>query len=154
MTYRISGLDPAPFPPLFALDDAALAERGVKRMIADTRPGFPCRVTLDDAEPGQEMLLLNHVSVPHGIYQASQAIFVSAEVAAAANYCGTIPPALDRRILSLRAFNGSFDMVAAELVEPGAADAAIRRLLADAAVATIHAHYATRGCYAALVERA
>jgi len=39
------------------------------------------------------------------------------------------------------------------LTQPGEADAGIRRLLADPAIATIHAHNAARGCFAAKIER-
>ena len=153
MTYRISGLDPAPFIRLSSLDDAELGLRGVRRLTVTDRPGFPCRLTLDDAEPGETALLLNHTSVPHGVYRASHAIFVTEGAGTAARYEDAVPPALDRRILSLRAFDGELDMVEGLLVQPGEADAAIRRLLANRTVATIHAHYATRGCFAALVER-
>ena len=44
MTYRITGLDPAPFKPLFELSDDELAQRA-RRMTAARKPGFPCRVT-------------------------------------------------------------------------------------------------------------
>ena len=57
MTYRISGLEPAAFA-----DTDALLRAGAVRVQADSKPGFPCRVTLEDAEPGESLLLLNHVS--------------------------------------------------------------------------------------------
>ena len=154
MTYRIEGLDPTPYHPLFGLSDQALAERGVVRMIAAGRSGFPCRVTLDDAEPGAGMLLVNHVS--HDVanpYRASHAIFVTEGVAEAADFADAVPPALDRRILSLRGFDADGMMVEAELVQPGEADAAIRRLFDNPGIAYIHAHNAIRGCFAAAVER-
>ncbi|WP_029942023.1 DUF1203 domain-containing protein [Sphingomonas astaxanthinifaciens] len=154
MTYRITGLDPAAFAPLSALDDAGLAARGVVRMTVTDKPGFPCRITLDDAEPGASVLLLNHVSIAAGPYAARHAIFVSAGPAEAAVYEDRVPPALDRRKLSLRAFDSDDLMVDALLVEPGAADGAIRRLFDNPAVRYIHAHNAVRGCFAAAVERA
>ena len=58
MTYRISGLDPSPFAHLIGLSDEELAAHGAIRMIADKRPGFPCRVTLDDGEIGEALLLV------------------------------------------------------------------------------------------------
>ena len=154
MTYRITGLDPAPFAPLFHLDDAALAERNIVRMTADSTPGFPCRVTLDDAEPGETLLLLNHVSHDgDNPYRATHAIFVSG-AGQAASYADAIPPALDRRTLSIRAFDAKGMMTDAALAAPGEADAVIRRLLADAAVDHLDAHNAVRGCFAARVDRA
>lgn len=155
MTYRIRGLDPDNFAHLVGLDEAALAALGVVRMTADTRPGFPCRVTLDDAQPGETLLLLNHVSHDgDGPYRASHAIFVTEGAVEAADYRDSIPPALDRRVLSLRAFDDAGMMIDAALVQPGEADVAIRRLLANPATDHIDAHNAVRGCFAARVERA
>ena len=59
MDYIVSGLPLEPFAPLFGLDDEALRARGIRRLRADAQPGFPCRVTLEDAAPGQSLLLLN-----------------------------------------------------------------------------------------------
>jgi hypothetical protein len=59
MDFRITGLDPKPFAPLFALSDAALAGRRALRRVCDGKPGFPCRITLRDADPGEAVLLLN-----------------------------------------------------------------------------------------------
>jgi hypothetical protein len=44
-------------------------------------------------------------------------------------------------------------MADALLTQPGEADAGIRKLFANPAIATIHAHNATRGCFAAKIER-
>jgi hypothetical protein len=45
-------------------------------------------------------------------------------------------------------------MVEAELTPGVEAGDVVRRMLANADVAYIHAHYATRGCFAAMIERA
>jgi hypothetical protein len=154
MTYRIEGLEPARFAHLVGLSDAELAARGVVRMTADAPTGFPCRISLDDAAPGDTLLLLNHVSHDgDGPYRASHAIFVGEQSAEAACFGDAIPPALDRRILSLRAFDKAGMMSDAALAQPGEADAAIRRLLADPAVDHVDAHNALRGCFAARIER-
>ena len=154
MTYKISGLEPSQFRHLIGLSDDELAAHGAVRMAADERPGFPCRVTLDDADIGERLLLVNHVSHDgDSPYRASHAIFVSENATEAAVYEDEIPPALDRRILSLRAFDMAGMMTDAALAQPGEADAAIRKLFADNAVDHIDAHNATRGCFAARVER-
>ena len=153
MTYRITGLDPAPFAALSALDDRQLAKRGIVRMTADAKPGFPCRVTLDDAEPGETLLLVNHVSHDGGPYHASHAIFVSEGVTEEAHYVDRVPPALDRRTLSVRSFDAKGMMTDAALVQPGEADTAFKRMLADPTVDHLDAHNATRGCFAARIER-
>ena len=154
MTYRITGLEPARFAHLFLLDEESLAARGVVRMAVTDKPGFPCRITLDDAEPGETVLLLNHESIASGPYAARHAIFVSEGRDRPAVYDDRVPPALDRRKLSLRGFDQDDLMVDAVLVEPGEADGAIRRLFDSPAIRYIHAHNAVRGCFAAAVERA
>src|SRR5436309_12606962 len=128
MTYRITGLDPAPYKPLFGLSDEDLAARGVVRM-AVTSPTFPCRVSLTDREIGESVLLLNHVS--HDVanpYRASHAIFVTEGVEEPAIYLDEVPPVFGPRVLSLRAFDGHGMMVDAALAQPGEADAGIREL--------------------------
>lgn len=153
MTYRITGLDPEPFAPLFELDDAKLQARGMVRMRVDN-PNFPCRVSLRDCDLGDEVILLNHVS--HGgtnPYRASHAIFVSKSARKPADYIDAIPPALDRRVLSLRAFDANGMMVDAALAQPREADPAIRKLLANPAATHIDAHNAVRGCFAARIDR-
>ena len=154
MTYRIKGLDTQPFAALFDLDDAELEARGIVRMSVDN-PNFPCRVSLRDCDIGDEVILLNHVSHEgDNPYRASHAIFISKSATEAADYADSIPPALDRRILSLRAFSADGMMVDAALAQPGEADAVIHRLFTNPAATHIDAHNAIRGCFAARIERA
>src|SRR5687768_11015200 len=155
MTYKISGLDPTQFAHLVGLGDEELAAHGAARMIADGQPSFPCRIQLDDAKAGESLLLVNHVSHDgNNPYRASHAIFVSETAAEQAIYQDQIPPALDRRILSLRAFDGAGMMVDAALAQPGEADPVVRRMLANDAVDHVDAHTAIRGCFMARAERA
>jgi hypothetical protein len=154
MMYRIRGLDPAPFQPLFEMPDEDLEKRGVMRMTVTAKPSFPCRVTLEDREVGERVLLLNHVS--HDVanpYRASHAIFVTEGADEAAEFVDEVPPVLATRILSLRGFDDQGLMAEALLTQPGEADEGIRRLFANPDIAIIHAHNATRGCFAARIER-
>lgn len=154
MAYRIQGLSPDAFRALFGLSDEELAKRGAVRMEVTNDCGFPCRITLDNARPGESVLLVNHVShdVPNP-YRASHAIFVTEGAEEAGRFEDSVPPALDRRILSLRAFDRDGMMVDAALAQPGEADATIRKLFERRDVASIHAHNATRGCFAARIDR-
>ena len=154
MTYRITGLDPSPFAPLYGLSDEELAGHGAIRMRVTARPGFPCRIRVEDAEIGETVLLVNHVS--HDVenpYRASHAIFVTEGAVEAAKFVDRLSPALERRILSLRAFDPAGMMRDALLAQPGDADAAIRKLFEAPDTAYIHAHNASRGCFAAKVDR-
>jgi len=155
MSFRITGLSPAPFRHLFGLSDADLAEHGVTRHTADKSPGFPDRIEVRDAALGETLLLLNHVHQPADTaYRASHAIFVREGAEAAYDSVDTIPEALQVRTISLRGFDGGGNMTDAALVDAGVLGSAITRMFADPAVAYLHANYAVRGCYAARVDRA
>ncbi len=154
MTYRIKGLDPAPYKPLFRLSDEELLERGVVRMTVTTAT-FPCRVSLTDRALGETVLLLNHVS--HDVanpYRATHAIFVSEEAQEPAEFVDEVPPVFERRALSLRGFDKDGMMADAIFAQPGEADGAIRKLFDNPQIETIHAHNAVRGCFSARIERA
>lgn len=154
MAYRIEGLDPNLFADLRGLSEAALAERGVRRVRIEAAHAAPCRISLDDAAPGEAMLLLNYDHQPADTpYRQQGPIFVRQE-AAQADYVDVIPPALARRTLSLRGFDAKHTMIEADLTEGVDAPALIGRLFANPDVAYIHAHYARRGCFAAAVTRA
>ena len=154
MSYVVKGLSPQPFADLFGLPDEELAKRGVVRMTVSS-PTFPCRVSLTDRALGESVLLLNHVSHDvAGPYRSSHAIFVTEGATDAAEFVDEVPPVFEKRILSLRGFDADGMMAEAILTQPGEADAGIRTLFANPAIATIHAHNATRGCFSARIERA
>lgn len=154
MSFRIAGLDPAPFAPLFSLSDAELAARGVERVVVEEKPGAPCRISLDDAEIGESVLLLSYehqsAATP---YRQQGPIFVR-QIHARCEVAGEVPPAMARRLLSLRGFDEHGAMREAEVVDGGLAAAMIARFFDNAAIAYIHAHYARRGCFAARIDRA
>lgn len=155
MSFQVSGLDPAPFRHLYGLSDEALAAHGAKRCVATARPGFPDRIEVRDAEPGETLLLLNYEHQPADTpYRASHAIFVREGAGTAYRGVDTIPEPLRIRPISLRAFNEAGEMVDADLVHGSELRPLIERFLADPVVAYLHAHYAKRGCYAARIDRA
>lgn len=155
MSVRFIGLAPDFFAPLFELTDAELAARGMSRAVADAKPGFPCRVSLEDAEPGERLILLPFDHQPaHSPYKASGPIFVRESASEAAEIVDALPPALRGRLLSLRAYDGRDLMVDAEVVLGDDALAVIERFFARDDVSYIHVHNAKRGCYACRVDRA
>ena len=152
MIYRFKGLDSQKFAPLFALSGDELAAHGFARMTVDEKPGFPCRISLADAEPGEAVLLVNFEHQPaHTPYRASGPIFVRENADA---FDGTeVPPALRVRLLSLRAYDRAGMMVDADVVEGCEIETLLERLFARDDTDYVHAHYAKRGCFAARVER-
>jgi Protein of unknown function (DUF1203) len=154
MSFRITGLSPEPFRPLFGLSDQELAAQGVRRYVADSKPGFPDRVEMRDAEPGETVLLLNYTHQPADTpYRASHAIFVIEGAKVRYDRIDEVPAALRLRTLSLRAFDKDDLIVDADLVDGGNVESAIQRFFADPRVTYIHAHYAKYGCYAARIDR-
>ena len=154
MTYRIAGLDPAEFAPLWAMDADALAASGACRVTADADRGFPCRVSLADARAGETLMLVHHVHHDvAGPYRSAFAIFVREGAEAPAVYEDRCPPCFAGRTLSLRGFDRDGALAEARLAAPGEADAAIRALLSNPAIAYINAHNAAAGCFAARIER-
>ena len=152
MAYRIEGLAPEAFASLFGMMDGELAEHRAVRVTADG-PGFPCRVSLAEAEPGEELILVNHVSnAVDGPFRTSHAIYVRKGVEAGA-FADEAPPCLDTRTISLRGFDAEGMLRGGLLALPGEADAKIRALFEAPDIATIHAHTATYGCFLARIER-
>ena len=154
MEFRIRGLDPSPFAPLFRMEDARLARRRALRCTADAKPGFPCRISLADAEPGASVLLVNYEHLPVDTpYRASHAIYVS-EGASRFDAIGVVPQALRHRLVALRAFDARGMMVDADIAEGSALEPLIERFLRRDDVDYLQAHFARRGCFAARIERA
>ncbi len=149
MTYRIAGLDPEPFAPLFALDEDALAARRAR-----LDHGFPCRVSLEEAQVGERLLLVHHTH--HAVdspFRAGVAIFVREQAREAALCRDRTLSVFEGRVLSLRGFTAEGMLAGCALVQPGEADAAIRALLAGGHILYIDAHNAAAGCFAARIER-
>lgn len=154
MGFRIAGLDPDLFASLHTLTNTELAARRIERVQVREKPGAPCRVSLDDADVGEDVLLLSFEHQPvRTAYQQQGPIFVRARQARfdAAN---VMPPAMMRRTLSLRAFDTHGAMCEADLVEGRDAAGLIEQMFANRQVDYIHAHYAKRGCFAARIDRA
>lgn len=154
MSFVITGMDPALHADFWTLDDAALARRHAARVVVDAHPGFPDRVTLDDAPLGETLLLVNHPHQPgDSPYRASGAVYLRQGMTGAARFVNEVPPALARRTLSIRAYSARHLLAGAELMEGRDAAPTIQRLLERKDVAYLHVHYAAYGCYAARVDR-
>jgi hypothetical protein len=154
MSFRITGLPLEPFQHLFGLSDQELAARNVIRYIANSKPGFPDRVELRDAEPGESVLLLNYMHQPAPTpFQATHAIFVSESSQNRYDRVNEVPPAMRERTLSLRAFDNQGLIVTADVIDGKTVESLIERQLDNPEVAYIQAHFAGYGCYASRIER-
>jgi len=155
MRYQITGLDPALFQKYFSLSPEALAPLGVSFVTADDSvPGFPCRVSLADAAPGERLLLINHEHLSTASpYRSAHAIYVAENSTTLTSLTDQIPAYISDRIISVRAFDRSDMMVEGDVVEGAQVEDVIIRYLDIPGVTYLHLHFARRGCYAARVDR-
>jgi len=155
MTFQIKALDYGQFEELFGMTDEELKSRAAVRVVAASSPGYPCRVSLEDAEPGETLILLNYrhleASSP---YAASHAIFVREGAKRAEPVPGEVPDVLSRRLLSLRAFDASGFMIGADVVDGSELKINLERLFEKAEVEFVDIHNAKPGCFAARSFRA
>jgi hypothetical protein len=155
MGFRISGLPAASFQPLFALDAAQLEAAGVIDLRVEDEHAWPCRVTLQDAVPGERVLLMNyrHQAVDSP-YAASGPIVVRREAVDTRVAVNEVPDQQRSRLLSVRAYDARQWIVGAEVAPGTGLEAIIDRFFADPRVAYLHLHNARHGCYSARVDRA
>ncbi|MGE4071035.1 MAG: DUF1203 domain-containing protein [Lysobacterales bacterium] len=152
--FQLHALPHQAFTQLFHLSDDELAARGALRVVADSHPGFPCRVSLTDAAIGAELLLLPFVHQPaDGPYRASGPIFVARDARTAVLAPGEIPSSISSRLLSVRGYDAAHQMLDAEVIDGLHLRAEIERQFTHPEIRYLHVHNARRGCYACRVER-
>lgn len=151
--FKITALENT-FNHLFDLEDDVLAEMGSIKMIADTNPGFPCRVSLQDAEIGEEVILLplkHHDTLSP--YQASGPLFVRKNAQRAELSTNEIPKMLRHRLLSIRAYNSNGMMLNANTIKGEIIENAIQDMFSNPLIAYLHVHNSGPGCYNCQVNR-
>ncbi len=152
MAFRILGLPAEKFTDLFNLSDVDLAARGGVRRTVDGK--YPCRVSLTDSQPGEELLLINYEH--HAVespYRMRFAIFVR-EGDQTFDKVNEIPEQLRNRVLAVRSFDADAMMVDNRLVDGNEIEPVLEKMLAPSNVDYLHIHFAAAGCYAARVQRA
>ena len=128
---------------------------GAVRRIADSRiPGYPCRISLTDAQEGDELLLVNYEHHPvHSPYRMRFTVYVR-NGEQTYDAIDQVPEQLRIRKLAVRSFDSDAMMLGWEIVDGCELESAIERLFANSKAAYLHLHFAAPGCYAARVERA
>ena len=154
-SFQLVGLSPEPFKPLFELGDAALAKLHARRVVSTRKPGLPCRISLEDAEIGDELLLLPYTHQPAASpYQASGPIYVRRGSKQRRLAAGELPSYVTSRLISVRAYDSAHMIVAASVCEGVLAAGEIEQCFENELVAYIHLHNAKRGCFSCQVNRA
>lgn len=153
--FALVGIDHSPFEALFELSDEQLREHAAERCFATEVPGYPCRISLEDAHVGEELLLLPYVHQPaDSPYRSSGPIYVRRGARQRRLPVGEVPSYVSSRLMSVRAYDAAHTIVAASVCEGSAVAADIEACFARDDVAYIHLHNARRGCFSCRVERA
>src|ERR1700679_3844588 len=147
MHFRIQGLPATEFAPLFSMSDAQLESHNAVRRLPDNRErGYPCRVSLTDSKPGDELILVNYehhaVASP---YRMRFAIYVRKDERTF-DAVDAVPEQLRKRTLAVRGFDVEAMMTGWELTEGAQLEQVIEKLFADQRTAYLHVHFAAPGC--------
>ena len=146
-TFRLVPIDPATAD--------ALRATGGPRYVADSKPGYPCRQCLRDAEVGDELILVSHDPFrADSPYRSASPIFLHRQPCSAPAPGPHLPVQLTGRQLSVRAFDEAAMMIDAAVIDGADLQATIERFLASPDTASIHVHNVVRGCWAVTIERA
>ncbi|WP_375563159.1 DUF1203 domain-containing protein [Bernardetia sp. OM2101] len=139
---------------LFALNEQELSSKGMVRMVVDKKPGYPCRISLKDAEVGEEVILLpfkhHRVNSP---YQSSGPIFIRKNAKKLNIDNNVIPKMLLHRLLSLRIYNKNGIMIDAKIIEGKELKNEIKSIFENRSANYIQIHNASPGCYNCQVNR-
>ena len=153
--FRLAGIDHQQFDPLFALSERELRQHDAIRCVATSSPGFPCRISLEDAGLGDELLLLPY---PHqsaaSPYRSSGPIYIRRGATQRKLAAGIVPHYVTSRLISVRAYDAQHMIAGASVCDGPLVAKEIERFFADGDIAYIHLHNAKRGCFSCLVERA
>jgi len=142
------------FSHLMQLSQSELAMHNAKWISVDSKPGYPCRVSLAEASVGERVLAIpfyhHDVDSP---YRASGPIFVREHANTADIKPNHIPEILKQRLLSLRAYN-SKNMMCDAAIFQGEENLikGIKNFFENTEIAYIHIHNANPGCFNCSVE--
>lgn len=154
MSFQFHALAPAPFKHLFSLSDTELRAHKAVRRKATSCPGAPCRISLEDAPIGEELILVQYRHLPvNSPYASSHAIYVRENVKQAKPAKNEVPHLIQSRLISIRAFSADHMMINADVIEGAQTAESISQMFDNAHTDYLHVHYAKPGCFAARVTR-
>lgn len=153
--FQVTGLQRDKFTYLFSLSELELQRMHAKILIVDKSPGFPCRISLMDAEIGERVIAIpfvhHEVNSP---YRASGPIFIRENAINAQLQLNEIPEMLLRRVLSVRAYTENAMLIAADVVEGAKLRECINNFFSNPDIDYLHIHNAKPGCYNCSIMRA
>ena len=155
MSFQISPLNAEQFDHLYSMSPEQLTAQNIIERTASNNTGFPCRVSLENAEVGEKLLLVNFEHLPvDSPYRSRHAVYVRRNAKTAHLESNQIPDGMLMNLFSVRGFDNDGIMLEADVCEGTQLETAINTAFANPAVEYLHLHYAKAGCYAARVDRA
>ncbi|MEM7060196.1 MAG: DUF1203 domain-containing protein [Pseudomonadota bacterium] len=155
MDFQIKSLPASEFAYLFDLSDDELKTRKAVRQVVAEKPGTPCRVSMQDADVGDTVILVNYEHQPETTpYRASHAIFVREGAEQVQPSVNEVPDVIQSRLISLRCFDEDHMITHADVLQGAVLSSALSKVFDDDRIAYAHIHYAKPGCFAASVHRA
>ncbi len=154
MSFIIEGLSPGQFQPYFGMSASELAGHRARKFVVNAKPGFPCRVSLEDAEIGETVILVNyeHQSADSP-FNSRHAIYVRENARKPVTTANEIPAMFLSRLVSIRAFDSEHFLAGADVVKGTELEQAIPAMLGRTGTEYIHLHNAMPGCFLAKVTK-
>jgi hypothetical protein len=154
MKFKIKALDHKEFESLFELSDIELEKQGIKRMVVNEKPGYPCRVSLEDADIGEEVILVSHeFHKANSPYQSQGPIFIRKGIQTKELDNNEIPKMLNHRLLSFRGYDKNGFMKGATTDKGINTRKVIEQIFENTDIEYIHIHNSSPGCYNCEVRR-
>jgi hypothetical protein len=153
--FQFIALDKKEFDSFMDLNDEELASHKAKWMTVDEEPGYPCRVSLEDAKIGERVLFLPywHHDV-ESAYKAIGTVLVREFSQTIKLGVNQVPIMLNHRLLSVKAYDSSNMMVAHDIAKGTELELKLKKQFQNSKVNYIHLHYAGPGCFCSAVYRA
>ena len=152
--FQVIGINSNKFQHLFQLEEEQLNKLGARRSIVESKPNYPCRVSLEDAEIGEEVILLPYTHLSsNSPYESRGPVFIRKNAKDSQLGVNEIPLMLIHRLLSLRGYDEEGMMIEAIVVEGSEVDKTIQQFFANTFVHFIHVHNAGPGCFNCEIKR-
>jgi hypothetical protein len=155
MDFKFLALSEHGFESFFSMSDSELAEHGALWIEVDSSPGYPCRISLEDAKVGERVLAMSFAH--HDVkspYNSSGPIFVRENAKRASLEINQVPVMLRHRQLSIRGYTSDAMMIGADVVDGEQLESHLHRLFQNPSIEYIHVHNAKPGCFNCTVVRA
>ena len=152
-TFQVSALDPAHVEA--AARRFADGDPFVREVVVDAAIGYPCRVTLAWASPGDRIMLFRHR--PFGAvspYAEEGPVFARLGAQPAALKAGEIPAYLGViPHIAVRGYDLTVSIAHAEIVAGSACADAVARAFDNDAVRFVHVRAGAHGCFQFRIDR-